>query len=290
MLELCARANARGSATYPKRWRVIKPRDVERWSQYGLLPDVDRPGRGRGKGRAPIYSDEFAERLIEIAALVRREHSQARAALALFTRGRPPHEQILRKAYLEELERLERSLDKAATRGHEGGASTAQGSRLPEKLTPEDRADLAEPAIAAHLRRLGVGDKTQRQATANLFTRVLFHGDVSETAVADVLVGLGVPDWLVMGGERNPDVSQLLEELSIEDLRAVVETSSIEDLERDLRTAKTLEEVVQVAQEHIPELTGSRAIDVVQQRSEVGVALGALNIGALRRGSRGTSP
>jgi hypothetical protein len=284
MLDLCERANELGAASSPDRWRTIKSRDVERWAQYGLLPDVPRPGIGRGRGRKPIYSDEFTRRLVEVAILVRQEHSQARAALALFARGRAPNEEVIRKAYREELDRLEGSINKAAARGQQNVAGVDRHSELPHELSPEDRADLAEPMIAGYLKRLALGDKTHRQATANLFSRVMLHGDVDRVSVAETLIGLGVPDWLAIGGDNEPDVGQVFGQLSLEDLRTTAESSPIQELEEALAMAQALvADLVRVASEHIPELEGAPAMQLIENRSDVAPALDALGIAAVRR-------
>jgi hypothetical protein len=115
---------------------VVRPRQLERWRQAGMLcrPTVTHLGRGRGTSSAYPYC--AAERCIEITGLMAEHRNLRDVLLVLFLRGREVDLEVVRAAYVAQTHDLEDGIREAA-------ALRPSGHPL------EDAFDVAEPAALA---------------------------------------------------------------------------------------------------------------------------------------------
>jgi hypothetical protein len=283
MLWLCARANEIGRARYADRWDPVTPRRVERWSEHdGLLIEPDRPGLGQRKGRRADYGEVHAQRLADVAARVRRGQGLHRTVLWLFADGIDVDGDVIRRAYLQQLDDLEQHLSQAATRAVKQLGPLALP---PSDLDPADLADLLEPELARHLRSIHGDGKTKRQASAQIVAQTLVGAQIDADTLGKVAQDLGLPPEVVTSPGAAGDVARRMETVDLDDLRHVAEQATLEELHEYLSVARQLGgELLEVVNKYAPELRGTRALRIISAPiSGVRIALDALSIGALER-------
>lgn len=282
MLDVCARVNQLGALRSPDSWRLVRSRAVERWSQQGLLPIVPRPGRGRGKGRDVLYSDSYVDHVVETAELVRSERSWARAALALFVRRKAIEEHVVRRAYLEELDRLDVILSTSAAAGRR--ALVEKGEVPPEDATPSEFADLVEPDLARRLGALHFDDPTSRQMAVHLVTEVLLGATVTPTAVAALVESLGVPAEIVRATREEGDFASPLNGATLEAQRRVAAEATLAELRGYVTLTRELQaEMTGIISGLAPGFVDADVIQRMAPRSDASVAVRALVVGAIVR-------
>jgi hypothetical protein len=234
-MALCDRANALGRQQHGSNWKDIRPRQIERWADWELFPEVDRPGRGRGKGREPQYGNEHTAAIVEIAVLVRRHRSIPTAALILYMRGRPLPLSTLRRSYLEMLDRLEARLDRLAEQQREA-------LELPVGEAPEP-SEMGESGLA---RQLAVSPETREfraalraseqavQNTLELLSAVLLQtlgsGVVNNEDLRQLHTRLKLPE-IPAPTEKQEELldDEIRLQMSFEAMKAIVSIATIED-------------------------------------------------------------
>lgn len=179
MVAFCSAINRVGERRSPDSWRKVTPRKIEGWLQDDVLEDPDRPGLGRGAGRAVYYTAEHVDRAVEVAELVRRWRSLDAVAVVLFLRRRAVPEARLRRAYLRLLDRLDAEIAQAAERGLEATEEEIQPATT--QWSPQEVAEWAEPVLADRLSR--------HESTRRLRSR-LAGQPTPETSLLDVAFGL----------------------------------------------------------------------------------------------------
>lgn len=97
--------------------RDISPRQIERWRERGLLPNLTREGRGRGLGSKATYPEGAVEHAAALASAVTEFGRLDEAALACLIRQFTPREVGLRWAYRAWFERLRKAME------HKAGSS-----------------------------------------------------------------------------------------------------------------------------------------------------------------------
>ena len=238
LVSLCDRANELGRSQDAKAWRKVGPRQVERWAAAGLLPAVDRPGRGRGRGRESQYRDEHVSAVVEAAGLIRRRRSIAVTAAILFMRGRPISVETLRKSYTDTLDRFAERIRQHAE---------AQRARL--DLPSDQTVDLAELAegraahqlitgpdlrdIRAQLRDQGIGVQATIEVTIAVLLQILTSGQVNEDDLTDLQHRLRLPVIPQPPPERRwlPTDDEIRQHASLAALKSVIATATVEEFQ-----------------------------------------------------------
>jgi len=222
----------------------VSPWQIERWRQAGLLPAASRQYPGRGSGSIASYPPEAVARVVEVAGLVRPRHPLSEVALILFARGRTIPSEVVKRAYCEWLDGLEKWLGSAGT--------------------PEARFELAETK-AARMVPWVVGTKTGRRmrrrakgrpetaesvllsAFTNLLL-VLLGEDVPDDALLEVLDVGGVTAMFrdTIGGfgpiaeGPSQDLFRLIRRSNLRTLRASVTAASTDELFRLSQVAASI--------------------------------------------------
>jgi hypothetical protein len=194
----CARANEVGREQFGESWRELGPRQVERWAQWRLFPPVARPGRGRGKGRAPEYSDEHVTAIVETAVLVRRHRSIPTVAALLFMRGRPIPIETLRKSYLNIFDRFEERVDLLAEKqrkqlGITGGARGARAEMAEAEMARQLAWNPETRDLRDRLRGTGLGVQNTLEILSGVLLQISEAGQVDEDDFAELQRRLNLP-------------------------------------------------------------------------------------------------
>jgi hypothetical protein len=300
-----SRADKRLIAALARRDIDVSDTQLERWRQAGLLQSPVRHGLGRGRGSTSEYPPDAVDQAAELSALVRRGQPMERVALMMFARGRWVRPDALRDAYRYELkwftkwlearsvpndplasaEAIVDELDKFTKRDkrikqwrrrldHNWKASVretaAKEAALNEraKPTPDDLAR----ARAQH----ESPENTLRSALVGL-VHVLLAGTPSyEDALAEFLDAAGVSgvaeERARPGIEALPPVllllTRVLEAVSLESLRRLIEEVSIEELQSARGAAHAM---------------AAAFSNIIDEPSDTLIAFGALALVAVHR-------
>jgi len=217
-------------------------RPLEDWRRVGLIPRGHRRSLGRGRGSEVVYPDDMVERCRRVAERMRRGQPWQVVALSLFAAGADLPDETFRAAYRWALA-IETSGDEdeldAAERGVSQLLSTAAGRRL-------------RALVTSHVKRSGVAASEPPRAVAdgvltNLFLVALGGGVADDTAMIDLLAGLGLPI-----DELPPDeqvraarfIDAVLGAFSMEELVEVAEGAPLEELRSAVPVVVQLLEVV----------------------------------------------
>ena len=251
LLRLCARVNALGLREHGPAWKDVEPRDVERWAQSDLVPPVERPGRGRGKGREPKYEDEHVSAIVETADVVRRHNSLPLAAAVLFMRGRAIPVDTLKRSYTEMFDRFDETINELAEKERE---------RLDIPTdAPVSPAELAEPAAAhqlianpatrefrADIRERGFGVQSTAEVLSAASLQAFTSGRVNEDDLTELQRRLNLPVIPEPSPEKRalPTDEQVWEYLRIPAMKQIIATATIEDFEHARTAAITTREIL----------------------------------------------
>jgi hypothetical protein len=121
---------------------IVTVRQLQQWRRLGIIPAPRVKHLGRGKGTRSIYPPGAADRVAEVAALVRQTGTLHTVVLGLFGTGRLPTERAVRAAYSWTLDQWEQRRNVlAAKRDNDAKAWSQEVRRVASGL----RRDLAEP-------------------------------------------------------------------------------------------------------------------------------------------------
>jgi hypothetical protein len=213
---------------------TVSPWQVERWRQHGLIPSAARSYPGRGRGSEADYPPEAVEQGRVVAQLVRRRRPLGDVAVALFIRGYPVPEHILKDAYLEWLERIQRLLGRPAT-GEE--MFDAAEERATVIVAPILRTRLGR-RFRYRLRRGSVpADEVFMSVVTNLVL-LLQGGETTDSGLDEVLEAGGVtamyrdriPGAGPIASGPSPEVRELMRMFSLRNLGELVGRCTLEDL------------------------------------------------------------
>ena len=212
----------------------VSPWQVERWRQHGLIPSAARSYPGRARGSAAVYAPEAVEQGRVVAQLVRRRRPLGDVAVALFTRGYPVSEHVLKDAYLEWLERIQRFLGRPAADEEmlDAAEDRATAMLAPLLKTKQGRR------FRSRLRRGSVPADVVLLSVVTNLVLLLQGGETTDGGLDEVLEAGGVT---AMYRDRIPGagpiasgpslaVRELMRTFSIRNLRELVGRSTVEDL------------------------------------------------------------
>ena len=123
----------------------VTPTQLRQWQQAGYLPQPRQRGLGRGKGSETVYPDGSIEQLLVICRALKKKRRRGEATWALWWRGSPIPEKLVRELCTWEIERLEQRIsDVDFDAEYEDGDATnpveiidtwARNARLPKPLS-----------------------------------------------------------------------------------------------------------------------------------------------------------
>jgi len=224
---------------------------IERWAGERLIPLTDRPGRGRGLGREPMYTDEHVVAIVELAQLIQRYRSAAVACVVLFMRGRAVHIAALRASCSKLLDRLDKTIQ-----------DNAEKQRQELQVGPDEPveiAELAEPLIAqhlashpdtqdlrAHLKAAGLGIQLTLEIISALMTQILSAGQANQSDLQKLQEWFRLPVIPVPPEDQRwlPSDDQIRQSASVTAMRECVETATADDFEYARAAALTMDRLL----------------------------------------------
>jgi hypothetical protein len=213
---------------------AVSPWQVERWRQRGLIPPAARSWGGRSHGSQAVYPPEAVEQGRVVAQLVRRRRPLGDVAVTLFIRGFPVPEHVLKDAFAQWLNRIQRYLGRPPALEELFDAAEARATAMvaPMLKTKQGRR------FRSRLRGKQVpADDVFLSVVTNLVL-LLQGGETTDEGLDEVLEAGGVtamyrdriPGAEPIASGPSPEVRELMRKVSLENLRRLVETSSREDL------------------------------------------------------------
>jgi hypothetical protein len=88
----------------------VTPTQLRQWQQAGYLPRPRQRGLGRGKGSETLYPAGSIEQLLVICRALDKKRRRVEATWALWWRGSPIPEKLVRELCIWEIERLEQRI------------------------------------------------------------------------------------------------------------------------------------------------------------------------------------
>ncbi len=238
LIDMSGPARSRSDAELARRISecgvAVTPWQVERWRQHGLLPPAARSYPGRGQGSEAIYPPESVEQGRVVAQLVRRRRPLSDVAVALFVRGYPVPEQVLKDAFGEWLDRLQRYLGRPAT-----------VEEMFDSAEDRARAMVAPMLKTKQGRRFRSRQRGGDVAADDVFLSVVTNlvlllqgGETTDDGLDEVLEAGGasamyrdrIPGAGPIAAGPSPEVREFMRKVSLQNLRRLVEASTIEDL------------------------------------------------------------
>lgn len=212
----------------------VSPWQVERWRQHGLIPSAARSYGGRGRGSEAVYTAEAVEQGRVVAQLVRRRRPLSDVAVALFVRDYQVPEHVLKNAYAEWLEKIQRYLGRPAAIDEMFDAAEERATAM---VPPMLKTKLGR-RFRSRLRRSGVpADDVFLSVVTNLIL-LLQGGETTDEGLDEVLEAGGATAMYrdhILGAEPiapgpTPEVREFMRKVSLRNLRELVEASTMEDL------------------------------------------------------------
>lgn len=273
LLALCERVNEEGCRRHGKAWKLVGPRQIERWANGHLIPPVKRPGRGRGLGREPHYNHDHIAAIVDAGMLVHRHRSIAVAGAVLFMQGRSIPVEMLRRSYAGFVDRFDAMV-----------RAFAEKQRQHLKIDADEQidvAELAEPLAAqqlashpdmrelrTHLKESGLGVQSTLEVVSAVMIQIFSTGTVNESDLEKLQSTLNLPTVPIAPEVQGwlPSDDQIRQASGATAMKEIIDAAAIDDFSYARAAAITLDRFLNTseAREQLAGYGLGEAVEIIE--------------------------